>query len=150
MSPELMLAYRLIRLIESHSEELVSTYLQRSLSSEKTRDYLGKVPPEDLKERVYEIYRHLRQWLQDESESDLAQRYLEIGSLRAQQGVPLTAVIWAIVLVKDVLFDFLKKQTAITQVAEVFGQLEVLQLLEQFFDRAIYYAAAGYERHSGS
>jgi hypothetical protein len=29
----------------------------------------------------------------------------------------------------------------------VFGELEMLQLLEQFFDRAIYYAALGYEQY---
>jgi hypothetical protein len=28
----------------------------------------------------------------------------------------------------------------------VFGELEMLQLLEKFFDRAIYYASVGYER----
>jgi hypothetical protein len=28
---------------------------------------------------------------------------------------------------------------------KVFGELEVLQLLSQFFDRAIYHAAIGYE-----
>ena len=30
--------------------------------------------------------------------------------------------------------------------AEISGELEVEQLLDQFFDRAIYYAAVGYER----
>jgi hypothetical protein len=29
---------------------------------------------------------------------------------------------------------------------EVFGELEMLQLLEQFSDRAIFYAAVGYEQ----
>jgi hypothetical protein len=29
---------------------------------------------------------------------------------------------------------------------EVFGEFELLQLLEQFFDHAIYYASVGYER----
>jgi len=29
---------------------------------------------------------------------------------------------------------------------DVFGELEMLQMLDQFFDRAIYYAAIGYER----
>jgi hypothetical protein len=29
---------------------------------------------------------------------------------------------------------------------EVFGELEMLQLLEQFFDRAIYHASVGYEQ----
>jgi hypothetical protein len=32
---------------------------------------------------------------------------------------------------------------------EVYGELEMLQLLDHFFDRAIYYAAVGYElKHS--
>jgi hypothetical protein len=30
--------------------------------------------------------------------------------------------------------------------AEVFGELEMLQLLDQFFDRAIFYASLGYEQ----
>jgi len=29
---------------------------------------------------------------------------------------------------------------------EVFGELEMLQLLDQFFDRAIFYASLGYEK----
>jgi hypothetical protein len=29
---------------------------------------------------------------------------------------------------------------------EVFGELEMLQLLDQFFDRAIFYASDGYEK----
>ena len=28
---------------------------------------------------------------------------------------------------------------------EIMGELELLQMLEMFFDRAIYYAAVGYE-----
>jgi hypothetical protein len=33
---------------------------------------------------------------------------------------------------------------------EVFGELEMLQLLDQFFDRAIFYAAVGYEKYVAS
>jgi len=29
---------------------------------------------------------------------------------------------------------------------EAFGELEMLQLLDQFFDRATYYSALGYEK----
>ena len=31
---------------------------------------------------------------------------------------------------------------------EIFGELELLQLLEQFFDRAIFYATMGYEQET--
>jgi hypothetical protein len=46
------------------------------------------VPSGELEQRVYEIYRHLADWLLGKRELDVEKRYLEIGSKRAQQGVP--------------------------------------------------------------
>jgi len=54
-------------------------------------------------------------------------------------------VIWVIVLTKENLWEFIKKESVLERPVEVFGELEMLQLLEQFFDRAIYYASVGYE-----
>jgi hypothetical protein len=31
-------------------------------------------------------------------------------------------------------------------VVQIYGELELVQLLDQFFDRALYYAVVGYER----
>jgi hypothetical protein len=94
---------------------------------------------------VYEIYRHLGEWLMGKDELHLEQRYLQIGARRACQRVPLSEVIWVIVLTKENLWDFIKKESVLERPVEVFGELEMLQLLEQFFDRAIYYASVGYE-----
>jgi len=44
------------------------------------------------------------------------------------------------------MFDFLNREAAIERPSEVLGELEILQLLDQFFERAVYYAAVGYER----
>jgi len=142
----MLAAQRLVRLIETHSDGLAASLLERTRQSEKTRNYIDKVPPEDLRQRVYDIYQHLGQWLITKKESDVEQRYLEIGALRLRQGVMLSQLIWAILLVKDNLFDFLNREAAIERPSEVFGELEILQLLDQFFERAVYYAAVGYER----
>jgi len=142
----MLAAQRLVRLIETHSDGLAASLLERTRQSEKTRNYIDKVPPEDLRQRVYDIYHHLGQWLISKKESDVEQRYLEIGALRLRQGVLLSQLIWAILLVKDNLFDFLNREAAIERPSEVFGELEILQLLDQFFERAVYYAAVGYER----
>jgi hypothetical protein len=141
----MMLAYRLVRLIETNSDALAASLLDKVQESELTRAYLH-VPPEELKQRVYEIYRHLGEWLLGKSAFDIEQRYEEIGTRRAHQGVPISELIWTIVQTKDNLWDFLKKQNLLERPAEIFGELEMLQLLEQFFDRAIYYAAIGHER----
>ena len=141
----MMTLYRLVRLIETHSNELASCLLERVHNSEATPDYL-LVPDQDLKERVYDIYRHLGDWLITKDEIDLEQRYLRVGARRAKQEVPFSQVAWAIVLTKDNLWEFLKKESSIDRPVEVFGELEMLQLLDHFFDRAIYYAAIGYEK----
>jgi len=142
----MLAAQRLVRLIETHSDGLAASLLDRTRQSEKTRNYVDKVPPDDLRQRVYEIYHHLGQWLIAKKESDVEQRYLEIGGLRCRQGVLLSQLIWAILLVKDNLFDFLNREADIERPSEVFGELEIVQLLDQFFERAVYYAAVGYER----
>jgi hypothetical protein len=140
----MMMLYRLVHLIESHSQALSACLLDRVQSSEATPDYKN-VPPDDLKERVYEVYRHLGDWLLTKDELDLERRYLRIGADRAKQNVPFSQVAWVIVLTKDNLWEFLKKEATEDRPVEVFGELEMLQLLDHFFDRAIYYAALGYE-----
>ena len=140
----MMMLYRLVRLIETHSQALAACLLDQVQNSELTQSYQN-VPPEELQERVYEIYRHLGEWLMGKDEVQLEQRYLEIGARRARQRVPLSEVVWVIVLTKENLWEFVKKESVLERPVEVFGELEMLQLLEQFFDRAIYYAAVGYE-----
>ena len=137
--------YRLVRLIETHSNELASRLLNRVQNFEAMLGY-HLVPDEDVRERVYDMYRHLGDWLVTRDEFDLEQQYERIGTRRAQQEVPFSQVVWAIVLMKDNLWEFLQRHSEMERPAEVFGELETLQLLDLFFDRAIYYAAVGYEK----
>jgi hypothetical protein len=141
----MMMFYRLVRLIENHSQALAASLLDRVQNSEATSSYKN-VPPEELQERVFEIYRHLGDWLITKDERDMEARYVEIGARRALQHVPLSQLVWAIVLTKENLWEFIKKETELERPAEVFGEIQMLEWLDQFFDRAIYYAAMGYER----
>ena len=141
----MMLAYRLVRLIETHSDALAAGLLEKVQKSELTRSYRN-VAPEELKQKVYGIYRHLGDWLLGKSAFDIEQRYEEIGIRRVHQGVPIAELIWVIILTKENLWEFLKKESTMERPVEVFGELEMMQLLDQFFDRAIYYATVGYER----
>jgi hypothetical protein len=145
----MMLAYRLVRLIETHSEALAAGLLAKVQASELTRAYRN-VPAEELKQPVGEIYRHLGDWLLGKTAFDIEQRYEEIGTRRAHQGVPISELIWVITLTKENLWEFLHKESIMERPAEAFGELEMLQLLDQFFDRATYYAAIGHERALGA
>jgi len=140
----MMFSYRLVRLIESHADELASG-LEKRVEASQQVTHFRDISAQELRERVYEIYRHLGEWLLGKNELDVEQRYREIGVRRAQQKVPLSEVVQAIVLVKENLWDFLKSEAVMDRAVEIMGELELLQMLEMFFDRAIYYAVVGYE-----
>jgi hypothetical protein len=146
----MLLAYRLVRLIEEHSDQLARNLLENVKDSDKTSAYITHVPQEELRSRVSEVYKNLGEWILGKTEADVQHRYEEIGSRRAAQQVPLTQLISALVLTKDTLWEFLLREAVVERPVEVFGELELLQLLDQFFDRAIYYAAVGYEQATAS
>ncbi|MGI9103193.1 MAG: hypothetical protein ACR2IF_12220 [Terriglobales bacterium] len=140
----MLLAYRLVRLIETHSDRLAEGLLVKLQHCEKCKDF-RRVPGEEFRQRVYEVYDHLGEWLMGKKEEDIARRYVEIGKRREAQGVPLSQLTYAIVLTREHLWNYLKHESNIEKPVEVFGELEMMELLEQFFDRALYYAALGYE-----
>lgn len=143
----MMFCYRFVRLIETHAETLAAGLEKKVMSSERTSSF-HTIPSHELRERVFEVYRHLGDWLLGKNQGDLEQRYREIGARRASQKVPLAELIQAIVLTKENLWEFLKNEAVLDRAVEIMGELELLQMLEQFFDRAIYFAAVGYQEQA--
>jgi len=142
-----VLGWRLVRLIETHSDQLARGLLDRIENSERCREFVQKVPPDDLKQKVYEIYHHLGQWLLKKTEHEVEQRYTAIGERRAAQGVPLSQLMFVIVATKEHLWEYVTQEAMADRPVELFQELELFQLVEQFFDRAVYFAAIGYERY---
>jgi hypothetical protein len=141
----MMLSNRLVRLIETHANALALNLAEKVQASGQLSEY-HNVPTYELNARVYEIYHQLGNWLLERREQDIEHRYTVIGSRRAAQGVPLSQLIRAIVLTKQNLWEFLKRESVVDNPIELFGRQELLELLDQFFDSAMYYAAQGYEQ----
>jgi hypothetical protein len=141
----MLLAYRLVKLIERHSDGLAVALQTRIDESDRCAAYHKNVPREDLTTVVGEIYRHLGEWLLGKSESDIETRYRAIGEKRFKQNIPLSQVLWTIALVKENLWAYVKDNNVMERPAEIFGELEMLVLLDQFISRAMYYSAVGYE-----
>ena len=79
----MLLAYRLVRLIEQHSDGLARSLQVRYRQCGKCPGY-ANVPATELTEKVYDVYHHLGQWLLGKTESDIEDRYLEVGARRAE------------------------------------------------------------------
>lgn len=140
-----MIAVRLVRLIETHSDELTDGLLLKFQTSPCTAE-LQKVPLHELRSRSYEILRNLSDWLLWKSKADIEHRYKEVGASRATQNVSLADVCWAIMLTKDHIWSFLEREGFMRGPLEIYGEMELLRLLDQFFDRAMCFCVEGYEQ----
>jgi hypothetical protein len=143
----MMFSYKFVRLIETHADTLAAGLEKKVMCSACTSSF-RTLPSHELRQRVFEIYCHLGDWLLGKNQGDIEQRYREIGARRALQNIPLAEVIQAIVLTKENLWEFLKSEAMVDRTVEILGELELLQMLEQFFDRAIYSAAVGYQEQA--
>ena len=141
-----MISLRLVQLIERHSDELAAELVAKLENSTRTSD-LHKVPVEELRQRIHEILLHLSEWLITKTGHDIERRYVEIGERRASQGVALSDFCWAIVMTKEHLWEFLQRQGFLRGPLEIYGEMELLRLLDQFFDRALCFATEGYEQY---
>ena len=106
---------------------------------------LRRVPRPELEARTFEIFSHLAEWLLYKTEVDLERTYNEIGVRRARQRVGLSDVVYAITATKEQLWFFLQDEGVVTKPVELFAEMELFRLLDQFFDKAIYYVTVGYE-----
>ena len=141
-----MVSLRMVRVIESRSDELAAELITKLGTSSRIAD-LRKVPVEELRQRIVEILRHLSEWLLPKMGHDIEKRYFEIGERRASQGVALSDLCWAIAIAKGHLWEFLQRQGFMSSPIEIYGEMELLRLLDQFFDRALCFATEGYEQY---
>lgn len=139
-----MIALRLVRLIEHHSTPLAEGLMRKLDASEKCSD-LRKVPRHEVEERSREIYQHLSEWLVNKTETDIEQLYRNIARRRFEQGVSLSQLYWAFVITKEHLWDYLIHEGATETPLDLRAGFELIRLMEQFFETAIYYMSLEYE-----
>lgn len=144
-----MFASRVVRLIETHSDQLAHSLVERLLHDEKLAE-IRRVPREEILIRAYEIYNEFSDWLLTKTEADVEKMYTAVGARRAHQGVAFSTVAAALMLTKEHLFDFVKHEVSAERPLELYQEMELLDIAGQFFDRALFHAARGYERAMAS
>ena len=146
-NPNRHLSDRLIRIIESNAEEFALSTVKKLRSSPRTESY-HKLPDKDMYNRCYEVYRNLGSWLWEKSDQAVQARFNELGERRCQEGIPLADVLWALVLTKDRLREYLDTYGLANSAMELYQQQELDRLIGHFFDRAVCYTAASYEHQA--
>lgn len=139
-----MVGSKLVRLIERHAEELAVGLTTKLKQSDLTPDF-RKVPADELQRTTAELYRNLGEWLLRKTEADIEEHFVSIAQRRAVGGVRLPNFVWALVISRNHLYQFLLGQAFADSIFELYSELELQQLLSQFFERATYYGVVGYD-----
>ena len=144
-----MVTRKLVRLIESHCDDLATHLAEKLHRSSRTAGFLV-IPREELVHATGDLYRNLGEWVLSKTETEIEMRFVDVGKRRYAQKVPLDDVVWGIILSKENLWGFLRRESLADRALDLFNQLEFMQLLDGFFDRAIYYTTRGYEQAKSS
>ncbi len=134
---------RFVDLIEDHADELTERLVRNVREDPRTIGY-RQFDDEELGARAREVYSHLGQWLGKSSESAVEREYFRLGKIRREEGIPLSEVVMALLLVRRNLWEFVESQGANTSL-ELRQQLDLELLVVRFFDRAIFHTVRGYE-----
>ena len=71
-----MLSDRLIKIVQSHAEELTRGTVRKLQSSPHTRSYHG-LSPDELHRRVFEVYHDLGRWLLSSTDHEIVGTHLK-------------------------------------------------------------------------
>jgi hypothetical protein len=97
-----------------------------------------KIPPEEVQKTTAELYRNLGEWLLKKTEKDIEQHFVSIARYRAAEGIRLPQFVWALVISRNHLHQFLLGHAFADSIFELYSELELQQLLSQFFEHAVY------------
>jgi hypothetical protein len=139
-----MLAARLIKMIEDHAEQLTRGVLQDLQSNARTPAY-HRLSREELHQRVFDVYSHLGQWLDHKTEDRIAASYGDLGQRRHAEGIPISEVVYALLLLKHHLREYILTSGTADSLVELYQEEGLHLLIDNFFDKAVYFALKGYE-----
>ena len=140
-----MLSARLVALIEDHAEELTHGLIEDLLTNPRTPKYHRLSRPV-IHGRIYDVYHNLGEWLGRENDEIIEAQYTKLAKARSADGIPLSEIIYALILTKNHLLEYIRSSGLANSAIGLYQQQELHRLVGDFFDKAIYYTAKGYER----
>lgn len=140
-----MIALKLVRWIEKNADTLADRLIKTVNEHPRTQILCKNIPKEELRERVYEIYRHLSECVMEKTDNEIRKKNFALGERRAEQGVPLHEVMFALMLVREILWKELRASGIGDNAIELFQALELSDRIRQYFDKVMYFVALGYE-----
>jgi hypothetical protein len=150
-----MISAKLIELIEIHATRLATDAAQDLLSNPRTAGFRS-VPQDVLERRVFQLFHHLGNWIGNPKSERVEAEFVDWGRRRFGQGIPLSEIVYAIVILKQHLRRYIRDNGLVDAAFPRIDGDYVLPMhlhslhdlnvrVGEFFDEALYYLTRGYE-----
>lgn len=138
-----MLLPNLMKMIETHAEELTREVLS-DLEKNPRTPFFHRIPPEELRRRIYDVYHNLGRWLEEKDETRIEGVYSDLGRRRSAESMPADQLVYAILRTKEHLWDFIHRNHGLQSAVELYQEEELIFGIGRFFDKAVYFTVKGY------
>jgi len=141
-----MLYEKFIRLVEDHAESLTQEWIKEVKTNTCTTGY-SKIEDAILGVRVFDVYKRLGEWIMNTDPADpkTAEHFIKLGRERANEKLKNSEVVYALILARVVLWRHIVGQGIINSTMDMYQSLEFYQKVNNFFDKAVYFVAVGFE-----
>ena len=150
-----MLGARLLMLIQSHAGPLTRDVVEDLRTNKRTQTF-RRLDPTDVETRVSALFYNLATWLGDADEEAVRSEYEDMGRVRFREGVHVSELVYALVITKQHLRRYIREHGLVDFGGDRIASQELLPVelhsiqelnyqVGEFFDRALYHLARGYE-----
>ena len=150
-----MLGARLLVLIQTHAGSLTHDVVKELTTNPRTPAF-RRLNTTEVESRIAALFFNLGKWIGDPDERAVRDEYEELGRARSREGVPISELVYALLLTKQHLrryirdhglLDFPGDRVAPDELlpVELYSIQELNYQVGDFFDRALYHLAHGYE-----
>ena len=155
-----MLGARLLQLIQAHAGSLTEEVLTDLRTNVRTPS-LRRMGASNLESRIGALYANLGRWIGDSDENAIREEYEEMGRRRFREGVPVSEIVYVLLLTKQHLRRYIRDHGLMDFAGDRAMPDELLPLelhsiqelnyqVGDFFDRALYHLARGYEAEAAT
>ena len=142
---ELSLSRNLVKLIERNADRLAKRVLEDIKKHPGTPTY-RTFDDAEVYQRAYQVYSHFGDWISNGyTKEDVKNLYMALGEERRQEGFALSEVIQALIITRRHIWLLVDSESFADTAFDLRMALDLVNRSVLFFDRAIYYAALGFE-----
>ena len=139
-----MLSTTLVRLIESHWEEIAARLIA-SIRKHPDMQNLAAETDGELREWARQILGNLGSLLSVPRDEEVERRFQVLGRLRFEQNIPLHEAVLRVQLLKEKITGFIHEQGFPMPALQLYAEEELEQRMGGVFDACVYHMVRGYE-----